>query len=550
MAYKINNTFGTLLVTLADGTIDTTTTDLTLIGKGYAGFGEKLNENFISLLENFNNTSAPANKIQGQLWFDKTNERLNVYTGTKFKPVGSPTNSTNQPSNAVEGDAWFDTSNKQYYIYDGSAWTLIGPTTVAGTGVTTAVAETVEDNTGVNRDVLKFIANDAVVGVVSNLAFTPSGTETKGAALVAAGFSSVAQGIQLSSAVSSAKFRGTATDSDSLGGVAAANYLRSNADDTTSGTLGVLADGTTLTLGAGSDITFTMASDNLTIAQTTQDKDIIFTVNDGGVTTTLITLDGDTGRVELPAVGDLRVYGNLQVDGDSVVSNTSILTVEDNIIELNRNVSSNSGMPNFTGLKVNRGNASTATEQDIFFVWDETFADDGTTIFGNAGGAWTAFKSTDVGGTEMSAPTLVDMRANIVHATSTAAQYADLAERYAADMQLEVGDVVMLGGSEEVTKCLEEGDTRAIGVVSESPAFLMNANAGNNDSHPMIALKGRVLVKIKGTGKAGDRVVSAGSGEARIANIDECTAFNVLGRLIKDKYNEETALTECVIGVK
>ena len=339
-------------------------------------------------------------------------------------------------------------------------------------------------------------------------------------------------------------------DSDSLGGVAAANYLRSNADDTTSGTLGVLADGTTLTLGAGSDITFTMASDNLTIAQTTQDKDIIFTVNDGGVTTTLITLDGDTGRVELPAVGDLRVYGNLQVDGDSVVSNTSILTVEDNIIELNRNVSSNSGMPNFTGLKVNRGNASTATEQDIFFVWDETFADDGTTIFGNAGGAWTAFKSTDVGGTEMSAPTLVDMRANIVHATSTAAQYADLAERYAADMQLEVGDVVMLGGSEEVTKCLEEGDTRAIGVVSESPAFLMNAQAGNNESHPMIALKGRVFVKIKGKGNAGDRIVSAGNGEARVAPIDECTAFNVLGRLIKAKYNDEVEQSECIIGVK
>ena len=196
MAYKINNTFGTLLVTLADGTIDTTTTDLTLIGKGYAGFGEKLNENFISLLENFNNTSAPANKIQGQLWFDKTNQQLNVYTGTKFKPVGSPTPSTSQPTSAVLGDEWFDTSNKQYYIYDGSAWTLIGPTTVAGTGVTTAVAETVEDNTGVNRDVLKFIANDAVVGVVSNLAFTPSGTETKGAALVAAGFSSLAQGLQ------------------------------------------------------------------------------------------------------------------------------------------------------------------------------------------------------------------------------------------------------------------------------------------------------------------------------------------------------------------
>ena len=60
-------------------------------------------------------------------------------------------------------------------------------------------------------------------------------------------------------------------------------------------------------------------------------------------------------------------------------------------------------MPNFTGLKVNRGETSTATEQDLYWVWDETFADDGTTIFGNAGGAWTAFKSG--GGTEMSAAT-------------------------------------------------------------------------------------------------------------------------------------------------
>ena len=78
----------------------------------------------------------------------------------------------------------------------------------------------------------------------------------------------------------------------------------------------------------------------------------------------------------------------------------------------------------------------------------------------------------------------------------------------------------------------------------------MNANAGNNDSHPMIALKGRVFVKLKGTGQAGDRIVSAGNGEARVANLDECTAFNTVGRLIKDKYNEETALTECVIGIK
>ena len=549
MAYKINNTFGTQIVSLADGTLDTTTTDLALFGKGYAGFGEKLNENLIKLLENFNNTSAPSNKITGQLWYDQTNKQINVYDGTKFKPVGSSTNSTTSPSNAVLGDTWFDTTNTQLYVYNGSAWTLIGPTTVAGSGVTSATSETVQDNAGVNRDILKLVANDAVVGVVSNIAFTPSSTETAGAALVAAGYSTVAQGIQLSSTVSSAKFRGTSTDSDALGGVAAANYLRSNAADTTSGTLGILADGTTLTLGAGSDITFTMASDNLTVAQTTQDKDIIFTVNDGGSTVTLMTLDGDTGRLELPSCGDVRIKGNLTVDGDQVVNNTSTLTVEDNIIELNRNISSNSGMPNYSGIKVNRGETSVATEQDLYWVWDETFADDGTTIYGNAGGAWTAFKSGG-GDDELSAPTLVDLRANVVHATSTSAQYADLAERYASDMAVEVGDVVMLGGSEEITKCDKDACDKVFGVVSESPAFLMNAQAGNNDSHPMIALKGRVMVKIKGTGQAGDRVVSAGSGEARIANLEECTAFNVLGRLIKDKYNEETALTECVIGVK
>ena len=542
MAYKINNTFGTLLVTLADGTIDVATTDITLIGKGYAGFGEKLNENLVKLLENFNNTSAPSNKIQGQLWYDKTNNQLNVYTGTKFKPVGSSTNSASAPTNAVLGDLWFDTTNTQLYVYTGSAWTLIGPTTVAGSGVTQVITESPEDNTGVKRSILKLVSNDTVVGVVSNLAFTPSSTEALGSALITAGFSTVAQGIQLSSAVASVKFRGTATDSDTLGGVAAANYLRSDSADTTTGRISVQSDDG-IRLGGGNDITMSLSSDNFTIAQTTQDKDIIFTVNDGGTTKEALRITGSTGRIEHLRVGDLTV------DGTNTIMNTSTLSVEDNIIELNRNVSSNAGMPNFTGLKVNRGSTSSATEQNLYWVWDETFADDGTTTHGNAGGAWTAFKSGG-GDDELSAPTLVDVRANIVHATSTSAQYADLAERYAADMQLTVGEVVMLGGAEEVTRCDKELCDGAFGVVSESPAFLMNAQAGNNDSHPMIALKGRVLVKLKGKGEAGDRIVSAGNGEARVASIEECTAFNTLGRLIKHKYNEETALTECVIGVK
>ena len=548
MAYKINNTFGTLLVTLADGTIDTATTDLALIGKGYAGFGEKLNENLVKLLENFNNTSAPNNKIQGQLWYDQTNKQLNVYTGTKFKPVGSTTNSASQPTNAVLGDGWFDTSNTQLYVYNGTAWTLIGPTTVAGSGVTQVVSEVAPDDAGVNQSYLKLVANDAVVGVISNVAFTPNATDTTSAALISAGFSSVAQGVQLSSTVSSAKFRGTATDSDALGGVAAANYLRSDANDSTNSSF-TIANDTGLILGAGSDVTMSLSGDNLTIAQTTQDKDIIFTVNDAGATTTMMTMDGSTGLLELPSCGDVRIKGNLTVDGTQTTFNTTTLTIEDNIIELNRNISSNSGMPNYSGIKVNRGETSTATEQDLFWVWDETFADDGTTIYGNSGGAWTAFKSGG-GDDELSAATLVDIRANIVHATSTSAMYADLAERYATDTPLETGEVVMLGGNEEITKCMEDKSDAVFGIISDTPAYLMNSEAGNNDTHPAVALQGRVPVRIIGKGSAGDRIVSAGYGLARVAGPDEATTFNTLGRLIKHKYNEETALTECVIGVK
>ena len=542
MAYKLNNTFGTLLVTLPDGTIDVSTTDLTLIGKGYAGFGEKLNENLIKLLENFNNTTAPTNKQQGQLWYDKTNNQINVYTGTKWKPVGSTTNSATSPANAVQGDMWFDTTNTQLYVYTGSAWTLIGPTTVAGSGVTQVVSEVSPDNTGVNQSYLKLVANDSVVGVVSDRAFTPSSTDATSLALISAGFATVAQGIQLSTSVASAKFRGTATDSDALGGVAAANYLRSDTNDTTTGRLSVQTnDG--IRIGNGNNGTITVADNDLTISNTSEDQDIVFTVNDGGATKEALRISGADGRIENLTVG------NLFVEGSQTIVNTTTLSVEDNIIELNRNLSTMAAMPNFTGLKVKRESTSVATEQDTFWVWDETFNDDGTTIYGNAGGAWTAFKSGG-GDDELSAATLVDVRANIVHATSTAAQYADLAERYEADCQLEPGEVVKLGGHAEITRCDKELDDAVFGVVSESPAFLMNAQAGNNDSHPMVALKGRVFVKIKGTGQAGDRIVSAGNGEARVANLDECTAFNTLGRLIKHKYYKETALTECVIGVK
>ena len=269
------------------------------------------------------------------------------------------------------------------------------------------------------------------------------------------------------------------------------------------------------------------------------------TVTDSGTNGTVtIACDGNTEMTVTDA--GVRVHGNLTVDGVNTVINTTTLSVEDNVIELNRNVSNNAGMPSYSGLKVNRGEGSSNTEQDLFWVWDETFGDDGTTIYGNAGGAWTAFKSAN---DNMSANTLVDIRANIVHAIATGAQYSDVAERYAADDYMQKGTVVMIGGTEEITTATEEMSENVFGVVSTQPAFMMNASAGNNDSHPFVAMVGRVPVRVIGLARKGDRIVlSSTEGVARVVRPNENpTTEQVIGRVLQDKIDTAEHAIECVV---
>ena len=269
------------------------------------------------------------------------------------------------------------------------------------------------------------------------------------------------------------------------------------------------------------------------------------TVTDSGTNGTVtIACDGNTEMTVTDA--GVRVHGNLTVDGVNTVINTTTLSVEDNVIELNRNVSNNAGMPSYSGLKVNRGEGSSNTEQDLFWVWDETFGDDGTTIYGNAGGAWTAFKSAN---DNMSANTLVDIRANIVHAIATGAQYSDVAERYAADDYMQKGTVVSIGGTEEITTATEEMSENVFGVVSTQPAFMMNASAGNNDSHPFVAMVGRVPVRVIGLARKGDRLVlSSTKGVARVVRPNENpTTEQVIGRVLQDKIDTAEHAIECVV---
>ena len=270
------------------------------------------------------------------------------------------------------------------------------------------------------------------------------------------------------------------------------------------------------------------------------------TVADTGDGSVTVTVDGNTEMTITDA--GVRVHGDFTVDGTTTTINTSTLTVEDNVIEVNRNVSANSGMPTFSGLKVNRGETSSATEQDLFWVWDESFADDGTTTHGNAGGAFTALRSQG-DSSPQSDFSLVDIRANVVHAISTSAQYADVAERFEADAPMAEGAVVTVGGTAEITETTTDLSDSVFGVVSTMPAYAMNAGAGNNDSHPFVAMTGRTPVRVIGEVTKGQRLVSSSTkGCARaVAQGESITPFHVIGRALESSTDSGIKLVNCAV---
>ena len=301
MAYTVNKT-SSGSYTVQDGVVNTQT-DLSFIGKGYAGYGEKIAENFLHLLENFSNTSAPTKPISGQLWYDSTNAQLKVYSGSAFVPAGGnvPYQSA-APSSLTQGDLWIDSDTGQLYFYNGTSSILVGPESTTG-NTNGFTFDTILDSGDTSQNITKLFNDGNLLAIISEDEFTPKTSIS--------GFSTIKKGITLTTAISDVKFQGTATDADALGGVAAANFLRSNANDTTSGTLSIANDGG-LAVGSDSDLTLTVDASGGIITNTVQDTDITFKVNDGGVTTTVMTVDGAESRV---GIGTATPTTKLDVSG-------------------------------------------------------------------------------------------------------------------------------------------------------------------------------------------------------------------------------------------
>lgn len=175
MSYKLNKTDGELLVELADGQIDDTTTDVTLVGKNFKGFGEAFNENFIKMLENFASSGAPQNPLVGQLWYDTSDQRLKLYDGNTFRTSGGPIVSAFQPD-MVAGDIWIDNANNKMYFFDGTDLVLVGPDYDSAQGQTGFEVASVIDISARERVVLKIWVGGVLFGVISSEEFRLSGT--------------------------------------------------------------------------------------------------------------------------------------------------------------------------------------------------------------------------------------------------------------------------------------------------------------------------------------------------------------------------------------
>ena len=339
MPYQINKTNGTLLVNLADGQIDTTSTDITLIGKNYSGFGEAINENFVTMLENFASSSAPSTPLAGQIWWDTGESRLKVYTGTAWTTGGGPIVQPTQPS-MVAGDMWINNDQNQLYFFDGTDLELAGPIYNSFQGRSGPEVVTVLDSTGTSRTIVKYWIGGTFVGLWSKVAFTPQNIDT-----IPNFTGDVVKGFNV--AETDFIFAGTATSTQSLvdsQGVVrtASQFLASDSDDSTSGALSV-RNNNGLTVGLTDNNNIKVTNLGVVSENNVSGEDYIIRMTTSLGKRDAITIKSTEERVgifnsnpstTLDVTGDVKISGDLTITGSTTTVDSATLRVEDKNIEL------------------------------------------------------------------------------------------------------------------------------------------------------------------------------------------------------------------------
>jgi len=401
MAYTIVKSDGTVLTTIADGTINTTSTSLGLPGRNYAGYGQSLDTNFVHAMENFADSTPPANPLRGQLWYNTNANTLCV----------CPADGT------VTASSWITLAQS------------------GGSGTTTFGSVTVTGNLQANN-----------IQALNN----------------------------------------------------------SNADTITTRLLTVTANASILTA-------------NVTTGN-------IITLNTANITTGAA---GTTGSM----VGTWTLTGGAGGTSNAFIVTGGVINAV-NGIKTNNYYYANGDPFNPTGTYNNANVFDYLTGSNSVAQFTGNIAPTKITTSNIAGGG-TIFGIWTLG---------ANARLN--------ATYADLAERFESDSPYDAGTVVELGGEAEITAVVHELSEDVFGVVSNTAAYLMNAGAGDDDTHPAVAVGGRIHVKVTGKVCKGDRLVSAGNGIARAATTGEATSFNVIGRALANKTTDDIGTVEAFVSIK
>lgn len=320
-------------------------TSLTFVGKNFPGYGTHIAENFLHLLENFANSTAPLNPVEGQLWYDNGVNILKIYDGTTWSPTGSIKKATSAPTiSNTTGDIWVDTAKNQLYISSGSTWLLVGPQYSSGVKTGPEI-ETITDTDNIDHTVTTIYSENYRIAIVSKSAFTPKSTIV--------GFSSINQGVNLSavdvgSTTSPTKFWGRASEADALNingnTIDSSNFLRSDITSTTNNPINIRSK-YGLTIGA--DLSFSINTDLSTVFYSKNSgKNITFKVNHAGDSELnageyiALSIGSDTRigvgpnninpQATLDVFGDVRTDGIVKIDDvtDASVVGTASLTTQ------------------------------------------------------------------------------------------------------------------------------------------------------------------------------------------------------------------------------